>query len=307
MENTMTAKSPLKRKPKRKISQAELRRQLAAQKQINDELAQRLAAQSEPDPDHLITSGAVQIEDESTFPDPMGPVNYEHGSKVSIPGAAEEVFDEQEVLPPTQSSYTHDQVLAMVDAIMARRESRTAIKAPEHVQEVPSLTKRKGPEIHVKHFQHAREAAEMHMGKSGAVTDRINKQGDVELIKIVDEFDPEDPAMVEKNANEAFMRDILLVQIHDTNEKFADPTFSISVNGRNEIFIRGKTKRVRRCFVEGLARAKPINFGNQEYTDDNGVRQVRNPRHIGLRYPFAVLHDPHPRGMEWLAHVIAQP
>jgi hypothetical protein len=303
----MTSKVPAKRKAKpRKISHAELRRQIAAQKQRADELERRLLNTPQQTEEETLVTGQIQI-DESSFPDPLYDVEHQEQSMVTLAGAVEDSVDEYEELPETRSTYTHDQVLAAVDEILARRETNKA-SANDRIQEVPNLSKRRqGPDIHVKQFQHAREASEMHMGKAGAVTDRINKQGDVELIKVVEDFDPKDPAMIEKQANEAFMRDVLLVQIHDTNEKFADPKFSISVNGRNEVFIRGKTKKVRRCFVEGLARAKPINFGNQEYTDDDGVRQVRNPRHIGLRYPFAVLHDPHPRGMEWLAHVIAQP
>lgn len=116
-----------------------------------------------------------------------------------------------------------------------------------------------------------------------------------------------DPAHKEKLANLAFMNELVTVHIHDTSEKNADPVFEIQVNGEKEFFIRGQKKTIKRYFAEGLARAKPVSYRNEEYTTSEGVRAVRWPSNRGLRYPFDVVEDRNPRGRSWLNSVLAQP
>lgn len=115
-----------------------------------------------------------------------------------------------------------------------------------------------------------------------------------------------DPAHQEKLLNLAFMNEMVTVYIQDTSEKNADPVFEIQVNGEKEFFIRGQTKTVKRYFVEGLARAKPVSYKNEEYTTPEGIRAVRWPSNRGLRYGFNTVNDT-PRGNAWLKSVLAQP
>lgn len=120
-------------------------------------------------------------------------------------------------------------------------------------------------------------------------------------------YDIESPEFAEKAANLKFMEDMVTIQIHETAEENAAPYFEIAVNGLPKIFHRGKQYTVKRYFVEGLARAKPVHYKNEEFTQSDGIRSVRWPSRTGLRYSFAVVHDPHPRGHEWLRSVLAQP
>jgi len=267
-------------KPKRKVSQAELRRQIAAQKARADKLEAQVHAQDVPQQ-----------------------YDHEPPSLVNMPGIHDEVETHEE-LPPTRSSYTHDQVLDIVDEIIARREARDKSR---NTAQASAPRARVGPDIHVKKYQKAVDAGDLRLGSEGSITGHIDKEGNAGLIRPVDDYDLDSPVLKEKDANEAFMRDKIVVSIADTTEINGAPWFNIWVNGEACTFIRGQQKTVARKFVEGLARAKPITYRNVEYTTADGLRDTKQSRHIGLRYHFSVLHDPHPRGAEWLAHVIAQP
>jgi len=111
---------------------------------------------------------------------------------------------------------------------------------------------------------------------------------------------------MEKVKDLAFNEEFLMVEIHETSDKDADKIFEIEVNGEKEFFRRGETKRVRRKFVEGLARAKPINYGSEEYLGTDGLKHVRYPSSKGLRYPFALVNAK-PIDTAWLQSILAQP
>lgn len=150
------------------------------------------------------------------------------------------------------------------------------------------------------------EPLEEQIGQDGDVTIEEDTGGDAILVKPNQE--PVDSmAAKEKFANLKFMEDKITIHIHDTAEKDADPRFEVAVNGRGFVFERGKQYTVPRYIVEGLARAKPVHFRNQEYTDEDGVKGVKWPSSTGLRYGFSVIQDPHPRGGDWLKSVLAQP
>lgn len=110
----------------------------------------------------------------------------------------------------------------------------------------------------------------------------------------------------EKLKDLAFYEEFLTVQIQEVSDKDADKVFEIEVNGEKEFFRRGEQKKVRRKFVEGLARAKPINYGSEEYLGNDGLKHVRYPSSKGLRYPFALV-NPRPIDTSWLQAILAQP
>lgn len=150
------------------------------------------------------------------------------------------------------------------------------------------------------------EPLEEQIGQDGdAVLEEVDHD-EVILVKPNQES-IESPICQEKLANLQFMEDKIVIHIHDTAEKDADPRFEVSVNGQGWVFERGKQYTVPRYIVEGLARAKPVHFRNHEYTDEDGVRNVKWPSSTGLRYGFSVIQDPHPRGSDWLRSVLAQP
>lgn len=104
-----------------------------------------------------------------------------------------------------------------------------------------------------------------------------------------------------------FMAEMVTVDILSSHDENEDEAFIIEVNENKVVFRRGERKTVPRWAVEGLARAKPIGYSNQEYYKADGTRDIRWPSRRGERYPFAVFHDPNPDGPRWLQQVRAQP
>lgn len=116
-----------------------------------------------------------------------------------------------------------------------------------------------------------------------------------------------DPIVKEKIAMEAFMTDMVTVNIQGSADFRHSKVFPISVNGETEVFQTGETKTVQRKFVEGLCRAKSTAYTNREADDGKGGRKyVYDPR-SGLRFGFSVMRDPHPKGASWLEHTLRQP
>lgn len=146
---------------------------------------------------------------------------------------------------------------------------------------------------------HALEAAEQDMGPSDAL--EFSNDGTLEKPRLMDVQAPE---FKEKAANLAFANEMVEVEIAEVSDRDAAKIFDVAVNGKSMVFERGRRYRVPRYIVEGLARARPVHYENQEYVDYEGVRKVRNPSRRGLRYPFSVVQDSD-RGKAWLKNLLA--
>ena len=161
-----------------------------------------------------------------------------------------------------------------------------------------------------KRFQHAVDSADAQVGQDAIITFNQNPnpydaETDAELnrpeVKVVQDIDPKTLQAI------AFYEQMCVVYVADTSEKNADPVFTIGVNGINYMFIRGRRYRLPRYVVEGLARAKPISYKNEEYTTPDGRRDYRYPSKTGVRYNFNVEEDPSGAvGEMWLRNVLAQ-
>lgn len=114
----------------------------------------------------------------------------------------------------------------------------------------------------------------------------------------LDALDPEKLAMLK------FMEDDITIHIHSSNNKEDEQIFEFFNNGRRETFRRNEQKTVKRYFVDMLARAKTTNYTQDTVTDAQGVKQIKNIPHTGLRYPFSVVSDPHPLGRDWMRAVL---
>ncbi len=128
-----------------------------------------------------------------------------------------------------------------------------------------------------------------------------------ETIVKTDIADVENPAFDEKAALLAFYEEPVTIVIHTTHDPNAEQLFQIGVNGQTKIFKRGETYTVARKFVEGLLRARPTHYANEEYRMDDGSQAVRNPSRTGLRYGFQIVKDDNPLGPQWLNAIMAQP
>lgn len=109
----------------------------------------------------------------------------------------------------------------------------------------------------------------------------------------------------EKMAMLAFMNEDVEIHIHSTSDKEAEQIFELFINGQREVFRRNEKKTVKRKFVALLAQLKPTSFTQDTITNSQGVKDIVNIPHTGLRYPFSVTRDAHPRGADWLRSALA--
>jgi hypothetical protein len=151
---------------------------------------------------------------------------------------------------------------------------------------------------------HYMESEDQFQGVEGAV--EFAEQDGEQLLDRPSEIETERVFNSDKMKDLAFNLEFLTVRIESVAEKDAAQVFEIEVNGEKEFFRRGEVKKVRRYFVEGLARAKPINYENEEYLGTDGLKHIRYSSHKGVRFPFQLV-NPKPIDQAWLESILAQP
>lgn len=89
-----------------------------------------------------------------------------------------------------------------------------------------------------------------------------------------------------------------------------DPSLvTLSVNGVNQYILAGEPVKVRRKFVEVLARAKGTRYRQIVKRNEGGSGDVTNrmiPR-VALRHNFTVIQDANPKGAAWLRELLNDP
>ena len=134
---------------------------------------------------------------------------------------------------------------------------------------------------------------------SKVIADSIEVHSDQEVEPIVNsEFD-------RTVSEEAFMNELLLVELHDDNDENAPPYAELSVNGVSCPLVRGTPTWLRRKFVEVLARCKETKYTQRTANPMEPDRIEMIPR-TAMVYPFSVLEDPNPKGRAWLQAVKAE-
>lgn len=128
----------------------------------------------------------------------------------------------------------------------------------------------------------------------------LSELGDPGPIERVSEND-----FVKESELESFMQEILTVVVHQDASDNAVEMPCPSVNGLNQPFIRGKEQKVKRKYVEVLARCRIIKY-EQKVPDGSRPENIQMVERSALTYPFTVLDDPNPRGREWLKAILAQ-
>ena len=144
---------------------------------------------------------------------------------------------------------------------------------------------------------------EQQIGQDGAPLEFVD---DSNRIEMPTNMAVDGPAFKHKADALAFMNEMVDVHIHDTSEKNADGKIGVAVNGESCSMFRGQNYTIKRYFVEALVRAKPISYGNVEYTTETGERAVKYPQSTGLRYAFDVVKDRNPCGRAWLNMLLAE-
>lgn len=131
--------------------------------------------------------------------------------------------------------------------------------------------------------------------------------GSIDRDEIVPGFEAVDGPKAMDKANElAFMEEMVEVVVAATTDKNAERFPHVAVNGVNQYFVRNEKMKVRRKFIEALARAKKTAVSTVAGKDQDGADTMNIAQSTGLRYPFSVVHDPNPRGHAWLEKVLAE-
>lgn len=130
----------------------------------------------------------------------------------------------------------------------------------------------------------------------------ISEIGDGPLnIEVVDKV-----LTCDKAEQEAFMNEMVTIMVHDSTDENAEPLIPVGINGRMQYFARGVPQRVRRCYVERLARAKKTSYSqNLDERLGEALYNTMRPHHA-LKYPFSVVEDPNPKGAAWLRNLLAE-
>lgn len=126
--------------------------------------------------------------------------------------------------------------------------------------------------------------------------------------------DPEEIAVVEGTSAEgdyaeqlAFMEELMQIRIEPSREKHAAQLIDVYVQGRAEWIPVGRPWIIKRKYVEVLARAKPIGIETTHETAEESLDpQNKVVRTVSLLHPFSVLHDPNPKGFEWLSRIMQE-
>ena len=147
------------------------------------------------------------------------------------------------------------------------------------------------------------DATDYQIGQSGVATMPAEGEARIEEtdIQIVD-----GPKAMKKAEALAFMEELVTVVVHHSTDENAEQLVPIHVNGKTQLFPRGEPVTVKRKYVEGLVRAKPVNYRSEEYVNQSGDKAYRYPRNMGLRYPFQVERDDNPKGRDWLKKILAE-
>jgi hypothetical protein len=130
-------------------------------------------------------------------------------------------------------------------------------------------------------------------------------------IEILDDTPTIDPVsqvadLRELAASEAFMNEMVEVMVHSSTDENQAPHVILNCNGTNQPILRGVPTRVRRKYVEILARMKETKY-SQVTRNPAAPDQIDMIARHGLAYPFEMLSDENPRGRAWLQNVLAEP
>ena len=105
---------------------------------------------------------------------------------------------------------------------------------------------------------------------------------------------------------EAFMNDLLVIEIHTSTDKNAPVVCEVGVNGDKVVIPRGRKVRIPRRFVERLAQSQATSFRQERHANPDADEGMVTKRSTAQEYPFSVLKDPSPKGSAWLARVIRE-
>ena len=97
----------------------------------------------------------------------------------------------------------------------------------------------------------------------------------------------------------AFMEEPVEVMVHETQDANAENPVIVGSNGIFCVFFRGVPRIAKRKFIDGLI-VKSSRVSTPEFTNQAGERSYKITQQSAHKYPFNIVHDPNPKGVEWL-------
>lgn len=100
-----------------------------------------------------------------------------------------------------------------------------------------------------------------------------------------------------------FMEETITIRIERMNDKNAPKVVDVSVNGITKFIPVGEPFAIARKYVEVLARSKSDNIETIDASMDyaNSANQIR--KISAQKYPFSIVSDPNPLGVEWFMSI----
>jgi hypothetical protein len=117
--------------------------------------------------------------------------------------------------------------------------------------------------------------------------------------------------LADKAAALAFMEEKVRVMISESTDKNPERYVFLSVNGvgagpQGTPWVpRGVEVEIRRKYLNVLAGARHVRYTNFEDTNPQGERTSGQRASASDRYPFQVVEDSNPRGIQWLRELRA--
>lgn len=127
-------------------------------------------------------------------------------------------------------------------------------------------------------------------------------------VELIGDQSIETPATTEfgrEMQEEAFMNEMVEVVLADTTDENAPPHIMLSCNGVTQPLMRGVPTKIRRKFVEILARCKESKY-SQRVANPMEPDRIEMVQRTANAYPFEVVEDKNPKGRAWLRAVMAE-
>lgn len=188
----------------------------------------------------------------------------------------------------------------------AKSETATPAKPKRVANSRSRSTKAKdAPAIIRKHT----ETDELPKASEGVV--KFDNEGEKQVEGVDFELEHNVHNFTEKADKLKFLEEKVTIILAEGQEKNAETHVFLAVNGVGPgpdglpWVPRNKEITIARKYLEVLARARGVRYKSVEATNNDGERTIENRASSSQRYPFTVLHDPNPRGRDWLRNLMA--
>lgn len=113
----------------------------------------------------------------------------------------------------------------------------------------------------------------------------------------------------EHAAREAFYNEPVTIFLYEGQANDV-PFVQMNINGESPLpgsdyLVRGKEHTVKRKFVEVLANMRPVTY-TQPYKGSNSDLENYYKPNVAVRFPFSVVHDANPKGVNWIKGLMGQ-